>query len=108
METYDELEAEAAEWRGMSLPSSFLSLSHSHSHSHSPSPSLTYYPEMVDKLTAERQELEDLVRAEHAEKEFFLRKLMEANKDAQTLNSGKERSEGEEGRRGKEREGERV
>jgi hypothetical protein len=44
---------------------------------------------MVDKLSAERQELEELVKAEQAEKEFFLRKLMEANKDPQSLNTGK-------------------
>lgn len=39
---------------------------------------------MVDKLTAERKALEDQVRVEHAEKEFFLRKLMEANKEVQS------------------------
>lgn len=43
---------------------------------------------MLDNMKAERQQLEELVRAEHAEKEFFLRKLMEANKDLQGLNTG--------------------
>lgn len=43
---------------------------------------------MVDTLTEDRHALEDLVRAEHAEKEFFLRKLMEANKELHGLPSG--------------------
>jgi hypothetical protein len=82
MAAFEELEADASEWRGiaLSLLSSF--------------PSLTLHffcAGMVDTLTSERRELEDLVRAEHAEKEFFLRKLMEANKDVQTLSTGMEK-----------------
>lgn len=42
----------------------------------------------MDTIKAEKLQLEESIRAEQAEKEFFLRKLMEANKDFQGLSSG--------------------